>query len=409
MKLSQLFTKTRKDFPKDEVSVSSQLLIRSGYVDKLAAGVYTLLPLGLRTVEKISSIVRSEMEDLGANEILMPALIPKENWQKTGRWETLDALFKLKGLDDKEYGLGATHEEVVSPLVKRFTFSYKDLPFGVFQIQNKFRNEARAKSGVLRTREFIMKDLYSFHTDKEDLDNYYDKVKDAYWRIFERCGIKSKTYLTFASGGSFSKYSHEFQTETEAGEDEVYVCKDCKTGMNKEIVGESFKCPNCGKSEYDVIKAVEVGNIFKLADNYSKPFDLKFVDEDDQKKTVMMGCYGIGIQRLMGTVAEVNRDQNGLIWPEEVAPYKVYLIALDDRKKDGDDLYKYLIGRGLEVVYDDRAEVSAGEKFADCDLLGIPYRLILSNNTGNNLEVKRRSEQKGELISRDRLIEKMGS
>lgn len=409
MKLSQLFTKTRKDFPKDEISVSSQLLIKSGYVDKLAAGVYTLLPLGLRTIEKISSIVRSEMEGLGANEILMPALIPKENWQKTGRWETLDALFKLKGLDDKEYGLGATHEEVVSPLVKRFTFSYKDLPFGVFQIQNKFRNEARAKSGVLRTREFIMKDLYSFHTNKEDLDNYYDKVKDAYWRIFERCGIKSKTYLTFASGGSFSKYSHEFQTETEAGEDEVYVCRDCKTGMNKEIVEESFKCPNCGKSEYDVIKAVEVGNIFKLADKYSQPFDLKFVDEDGQKKMVMMGCYGIGIQRLMGTIAEVNRDQNGLIWPEEVAPYKVYLIVLDYKKKDGDDLYKYLTGRGLEVIYDDRAEVSAGEKFADCDLLGIPYRLILSNNTGNDLEIKKRSKQKGELISKAKLIEKMGS
>jgi len=406
VKLSKLFTKTRKDYPKDEISVSSQLLIRAGYIDKLSAGVYTLLPLGLRVCNRISSIIRSEMEDLGASEVLMPTLIPKENLQQTGRWETFDALYKLKGTNDKDYALGATHEEVVVPLARQFVFSYKDLPFGIYQIQNKFRKEARAKSGVLRTREFLMKDLYSFHLCENCLDEYYDKVQATYWNIFKKCGIKDKTYLTFASGGSFAKYSHEFQMETEAGEDEIYVCKKCRTGLNREILDKEFKCPSCGAIEYDLVKAVEVGNIFKLKDAFSQPFNLKFVDKEDHERIVMMGCYGIGIQRLMGAVAEVGHDEDGLTWPEQIAPYRAYLIGLDDTASEALELYKELTKAGVEVIYDDR-DVSAGGKFADCDLMGIPYRIVISKKTDGKFELKKRSSKETEILTKEELFSKL--
>lgn len=397
MKLSKLFTRTKKDYPKDEVSVSAQLLIRAGFIDKVAAGVYTLLPLGLKTANKISDIIRKQMDAAGGQEVMMPSLIPKVNWEKSGRWEQFDALFKLKGVEEKEYGLGATHEEIVTPLAKKHTLSYKDLPFSIYQIQNKFRNEVRAKSGVLRTREFLMKDLYSFHASEEDLNAYYEKMIAIYWDIFEHCGIKDKTHLVFASGGTFAKYSHEFQTETEAGEDEVYICKECGTGINKEILDEKFSCPQCKKEEYELIKAVEVGNIFKLGTKYSNPFDLNFVDEKDQQKPVLMGCYGIGIQRLMGTIIEICRDQKGMIWPEEVSPQKYYLISIGDTKAAADKLYDELTAKGIEVLYDDR-DISTGEKFADCDLIGLPYRLVLSDKNKDKIELKKRSETETKLV-----------
>jgi len=408
MKLSELVVKTRKDFPKDEVSVSSQLLIRAGFIDKLTAGVYTLLPLGLRTTSKISDIIRDETEKMGASEILMPSLVPKEKWEATGRWKSFGALYRLQGADEKEYGLGATHEEVVVPLAKNFISSYRDLPTGLYQIQNKFRDETRAKSGVLRTREFIMYDLYSFHADKKDLERYYDKAKEVFGKIFARCGIKDETYYTFASGGSFAKYSHEFQTKTEAGEDEVYVCKKCQTGLNREILDGDFKCPACDSNEYDLIKAVEVGNIFKLNDKYSRPFDLTFTDKDGQDKIVLMGCYGIGVQRLMGTIVEVNRDKDGMIWPEEVAPYRIYLIGLEGREKEAETLYGKLQEKGVEVLLDDR-DLSAGEKFADCDLLGIPYRVVISKKTDGKFELKKRAQKDSALVDFNELIAQVGS
>lgn len=398
MKLSRLFTKTVKDYPKDEQSISAQLLIRAGYIDKVAGGIYTLLPLGLRVVNNISAIIREEMDAIDGQEVLMPGLIPKANLEKTGRFDNFDALFKLKGRDDKEYALGATHEEIVSPLAKKFTLSYKDLPFAVYQIQSKFRNEVRAKSGVLRTREFLMKDLYSFHEDSDDLDNYYDRALEAYWNIFERVGIKDKTYLVYASGGTFAKYSHEFQTETEAGEDEVYVCKKCKTGLNKEILGEKYECPSCKSGDYEIKKTVEVGNIFKLAEKYSGPFDFKYIASDGLEKTVIMGCYGIGIQRLMGTVAEVHHDDRGLIWPENIAPFQYHLIVLGgENNQKGNEIYDSLSKKGIRVLYDDR-DLSAGEKFADADLIGIPNRLVISLKTGDKIELKKRGETEEKLI-----------
>jgi len=410
MRQSQLFTKTRKEAPKDEISLNAQLLIRGGFIDKLSAGVYTYLPLGLRVFKKIEDVVRDEMNKVGGQEILMPSLVPKEYWEKTGRWETLDVLFKLKGGDEKEYALGSTHEEVISPLVKKFVFSYKELPQYVYQFQNKFRNELRAKSGIMRGREFVMKDLYSFHTSEDDLNDYYEKQKQAYKNIFNRCGLGDITYVTYASGGSFSKYSHEFQTLTKSGEDIIYVCQKCKIAVNKEIIDDQDrKCPECGNVNLREEKAVETGNIFKLQNKYSDPFDFKYTDENGEQKPVLMGCYGIGLGRLMGTVSEVHNDEKGIIWPEEVAPFKVHLLVLGDNEEvrdKADKLYKDLIEKGVEVLYDDREEASIGEKFADADLIGIPTRVVVSEKSlkVGGVEIKKRNESDLKIVDEANLV-----
>ena len=401
MKQSQLFTKTKKEAPSDEVSVNAQLLIRAGFVDKLMAGTYTFLPLGLKVFRKIENIIREEMTDLGATEILMPSLNPKENWEKSGRWDSLDNLFKFTSFYSKnEYALGATHEEVLAPLMKKFVFSYKDLPTATFQIQNKFRDEKRAKSGILRGREFFMKDLYSFHTNSEDLDAYYIKAAAAYQRVFERAGIWEKTYYTYASGGSFSKYSHEFQTLTEAGEDNIYICDKCRIAVNDEIIEDLLhKCPECGSDKLRQEKAVETGNIFKLMTKFSAPFELTFKDQDGKENDVIMGCYGIGLNRLMGTVVELFHDEKGIIWPENVAPFAVHLINLGENDK-AEKIYSELTQKGIEVLFDDR-DVSAGEKFADSDLIGIPTRVVISKKSlaAGGIEVKKRNQTSSEIMT----------
>lgn len=405
MRQSKLFTKTTKTILKDEASLNAQLLTKAGFINKLAAGIYTFLPLGWRVILKIENIIRQEMDKVGGQEIKMPALIPKENWEQTGRWETFDALFKIQSEDQKEYGLGATQEEVISPLLKNFIFSYKDLPVYVYQIQTKFRNELRAKSGLMRGREFLMKDLYSFHASEEDLDKYYEIQKQAYYNIFARCGLKNFTYLTYASGGAFSKYSHEFQTITNAGEDIIYICSKCRVAINKEIIQEQSKCPECGNGNLEEKKAVEVGNIFKLKTKFSEPFNLKYADQEGQLKPVIMGCYGIGLDRLMGTMVEIFNDDRGIIWPEEVSPFKAHLISIKSNKET-EKIYKKLLDAKIEVLYDDREEISAGEKFADADLIGIPYRLVVSKKTTeqNSIELKKRQSDNAELTTMDKII-----
>lgn len=419
MRQSQLFYKTLKEAPKDADALSHKLLLRAGYIDQLAAGVYTFLPLGLRVMKKIENIIRKNMEEQPVNgqEILMPALTPKENWEKTGRWGNFDALFKLKGMGDKDYALAATHEEIIVPLAKKILLSYKDLPLYLFQIQTKFRNEARAKSGILRTREFMMKDLYSFHANQEDLDDYYQKLIKVYFDIFRECGIYNDlagkeriTYQTWASGGSFSKYSHEYQTITESGEDIIYICKKCHAAINKEIKDQMEICPNtpCNSSDFEEKKAVEVGNIFKLGTKYSLPFDLKFRDKDGVEKPVIMGCYGIGLGRLMGAIVEVNHDNKGIIWPNKVAPFKFHLIQIRDDssiKGASEKIYNDLQKNKFEVLYDDRINKTPGEKFADADLIGIPYRIVVSEKTlqKKSVELKKRGEEKKKPIKIDKL------
>ncbi len=410
MKQSKLFTKTQKDISKDETSINAQFLLRGGFVDRLTAGVYSYLPLGLRVLNKIENIVREEMNAVGGQEILMPALHPRENWDTTGRWDVVDVLFKLSGAGEKEYALGATHEEVVTPLLQKSVTSYKDLPTSVYQIQTKFRNEARAKSGILRGREFRMKDLYSFHVDQADLDRYYEEVRQAYIRIYQRCGLGDVTYYTYASGGAFSKFSHEFQSVTPAGEDHIYICEKCNVALNKEVIEEiGMQCPECSEKNLKEEKAIEVGNIFKLGTKFSDAFGFSFQDEADQAQPVIMGCYGIGPSRVMGTIVEIHHDDNGIIWPKNIAPYQVHLISLcrDEQIAKADEIYTTLLAQGIEVLYDDREGVRAGEKFADSDLLGIPVRLVVSPKTieKNSVEVKMRTSGESSFVALSELAE----
>ncbi len=393
---SALFTKTKRENPKDEVSKNARLLIRAGFVDKLQAGVYTFLPLGLRVLKKIESIVRGEMECLGGQEIIMPALQPKESWEKTGRWQSMDNLYKLSDSEKREFALGPTHEEVVVPLLKEHALSYKDLPKAVYQFQTKFRMEERPKSGLLRGREFLMKDMYSFHANQMELENFYGKVKEAYLRIFEKCGIGELTYLTLASGGSFSKYSHEFQTLTPAGEDTIYICSRCSLAVNKEIFKEGEVCPGCREAgQWREEKAIEVGNIFDLKTRFSQAFDYTYKDELGNNQPVLMGCYGLGLARLMGTVVEVLADDKGLVWPESIAPFSVHLISLGENER-ASHFYKKLTGEGVELLYDDR-DLSAGEKFAEADLFGIPRRLVVSSKGVAKGEIEWKDRKTGKI------------
>lgn len=400
MKQSTLFTKTRRTAPKDEESINAQLLIRAGFVDKLMAGVYSYLPLGYRVVKKIEDIIREEINAIGGQELFMPSLNPRENWEKTGRWDGLDALVKIGFDEEKNMALAPTHEEIITPIAKKFVSSYKDLPFSAYHFQNKFRKEKRAKSGILRMREFIMKDLYSFHTDEKDLDAYYEKATQAYKNIFDRVGLDGITYLTYASGGTFSKYSHEFQTVTLAGEDLIYICDKCHIAINKEIISDlEHKCPLCGNAKLKEEKAVEVGNIFKLVTKYSAPFNLTYRDKDGKEKTVIMGCYGIGPQRVMGTIVEVHHDEKGIVWPQAVAPFKVHLLSLG-KNEEAEKIYKDLVKNNIEVLYDDREDASAGEKFADADLIGLPYRLVVSEKSlkAGGVEIKKRNEKESKIL-----------
>jgi prolyl-tRNA synthetase len=401
MRHTQLFGKTIKNIPKDEVSLNAQLLTKAGYIDKLMSGAFTYLPLGLKVLRKIQNIIREEIDAVGGQEILMPALSPKENWQKTGRWDNFDALFHLKGSGERDYALCATHEEIVTPLVQRFVKSYKDLPVAVYQIQDKFRDEPRAKSGLLRGREFCMKDLYSFHADEKNLDDYYEKIKVAYFNIFKRCGLDAR--IVEASGGTFSKLSHEYQVFAENGEDTIRYCEKCDFAQNVEIsqlnVGD--KCPVCGAPIVET-KGIEVGNIFKLYTKYSKPFDFQYIDAEGKKQDVIMGCYGIGPSRLVGTIVEVSHDDKGIVWPKTVAPYQTHLLVLGDKEdvtKKAEDLYQSLKEK-FEVLFDDRKDVGNGAKLNDSDLIGLPVRVIVSEKTlaAGGVEIKFRNQDKAEVV-----------
>jgi len=398
MKQSLLFVKTLREDPQGEESLNAKLLIRAGFVHKVMAGVYAFLPLGLRVMNKIESIIRKEMDLVGGQELLMSSLQPKADWVKTDRWNNLDVLFRFTShFSQNEYVLGPTHEEEVVPILKQHIFSYRDLPTYVFQFQNKFRDEKRAKSGLLRGREFLMKDFYSFHADEGDLDNYYDIMTDSYKRVFDALGIGDKTYFTFASGGTFSKYSHEFQMVAPPGEDTIHICVECNIAINEEVLENmNNACPECSSRELKKEKAIEVGNIFKLKDKYSAPFDLQFKDISGATKNVLMGCYGIGVSRLMGTVVEASHDSKGIIWPESIAPFRYHL--LEQNPGEAKQIYEKMIEDNYDVLYDDR-KIGLGEKFADADLMGISTRLLVSSKTAGKIEIKRRAETKTEIIN----------
>jgi len=404
MKYSELFGKSLKAVPKRAEAISHQYLLKGGFIDQLSAGIYSFLPLGWRVHQKIENIIREEMKAIGGQELFLPSLQPKSLWQETDRWDDMDPpLFKLEDQHQKEYALGSTHEEVITDLVRRFINSYKDLPLYLFQIQNKFRNEIRATGGLLRTREFIMKDLYSFHANEKDLDDYYQKVIKAYKKIFTRCGFVVKV-VEAASGTIGGDVSHEFMMLCSTGEDKILFCSKCDFATSKEALK---KCPKCRSSLKEGC-SIENGHIFKLGTKYSKSMGAYFVDQKGKKKLIWMGCYGIGLGRLMATIIEAHHDKKGIIWPKEVAPYLVHLICLDeDNIKETDEIYEKLMKEGIEVLYDDRKNVSAGVKFADADLIGIPYRLVVSKKTKGKIEFKERKEKKTELLTIPELIKKL--
>lgn len=411
MLYSKLFGKTKKEI-KNYESISHKLLTQGGFIDQVASGIFEYLPLGKRVLNKIENIIKEEMNAIDAQEILMPSLHPKNLWEKTGRWNSVDVLFKIKSQWANEYALAPTHEETVTPFAKKFIKSYKDLPLALYHITAKFRDEKRAKSGILRGREFGMKDLYSFHTDKQDLEKYYKKVIDAYLKIFSRCGLK-EVKITEASGGSFTKkFSHEFNVITPAGEVNLIYCSKCSFAQNEEIATEKNKCPKCN-SPLLKNKAIEIGNIFDLGTRFSEAFDLKFTDKDGTQKYPFMGCYGIGTTRLMGAIVEIHHDEKGIIWPEEVAPYKIHLIGLDLKdekvKSKAYKTYQNLTENNFEVLFDEREDVSPGEKFTDADLIGIPIRLVISKKTGEKIEYKLRKNNKTELFSLKEVILKIKS
>lgn len=379
--------------------MNAKLLIRGGFVEPVAAGIYAWLPLGLRVLRKVETIVREEMANLGAQEVYLPALHPKELWEKTGRWKSFDVLYRVKSQTGKEFALGATHEEVVTPVVKAFVQSYRDLPVKLFQIQTKFRDELRSKSGLLRGREFGMKDLYSFHRTSEELEAFLPEVTRGYLEIFARCGVAAR--VAAASGGAFSKdHSFEFQVTTPAGEDRILLCSSCDFAENAEIavVKSGGKCPRCGKKIREE-KGIEVGNTFNLGTTFTDIFDVEYETEEGKREKAVMGCFGLGTTRLVGTIVEANHDERGILWPKSVAPFDVQLIALagkgahEEVHAASDALYGELRRAGADVLWDDRENVSAGEKFADADLLGIPLRLVVSEKTlkADSVEWKERA------------------
>lgn len=412
MRQSFLFTKTKKESPADEVSLNAELLIKAGFISKEMAGAYTFLPLGLRVIKKIEDIVREEMNLIGGVEMRTTILQNKEIWEKSNRWDdkVVDTWFKTKLKNGGEVGLSFTNEEAFSNILKQYVSSYKDLPVYPYDFKNIFRNEARSKSGILRGREFYWKALYSFSKTEEEHNRFYEKIMQSYKNVFHRVGIGHLTYVTFASGGSFSKFSHEFQTITSVGEDTIYVDENKGIAINKEVYDDdNIKSIGLQKDELVEKRAIEVGNIFSLGTKFTEPFDLKYKNESGEDHLVIMGSYGIGLSRLMGTIVEVLSDEKGIIWPESVAPFKVHLLSLgseEDVTIKANSIYENLNSKGIEVLYDDRKEVSAGEKFADADLIGIPYRLVVSKRSisEGGVEVKKRTEQNSKIVEDKDLI-----
>ncbi|MBI2064763.1 MAG: prolyl-tRNA synthetase [Candidatus Yanofskybacteria bacterium] len=408
MKFSQLFTKTLREAPTDETAINAQLLIRGGFVFKNSAGIYSYLPLGWRVLSKIANVIREEINAIGGQELFMSALVEKKYMEPTGRWN-LDVGYFAKGLGEEEasFVMGWSHEEVLTAISARYISSYKDLPFSAYQIQTKFRHEARAKSGLLRGREFMMKDLYSFHASQESLNEYYEKAKNAYLKIFNRCGLKA--VYTLAAGGIFTdKFTHEFQVVADVGEDTIYVNEDKNEAINKEVFDERG-LKHLGWKKEDLVekKSIEVGNIFDQGTKYSEALGLYFTDEGGDKKPVIMGAYGIGLGRIMATVVEVSSDDKGIIWPENIAPFRVHLITLNEQNSElritnyANKIYEDLIKNNVEVLYDDREDKAPGEKFADADLIGCPIRLVVSKKTleKDSVELKHRNKKELELVA----------
>lgn len=416
IKLSDLVTKTSKTVPADEVSLNAQLLIQAGYVYKVMAGVYAYTPLGLQVLENIKKIVREEMNAIGGQELIMSSLQRKDVWETTGRWddEVVDVWFKSNLKDGSDVGFAWSHEEVIIDMMKQFIASYKDLPANVYQFQTKFRNELRAKSGIMRGREFVMKDMYSCSLDEAQHEAFYQATIDAYNRIFERLGLGDTTYVTFASGGAFTQFSHEFQTICEAGEDIIYLHKDKNIAVNEEVLDDKTLAElGISRDELEPVKSAEVGNIFNFGTQKSEEMDFSFTNEKGEKQYVHLGSYGIGITRVMGVLVEKFADERGLVWADEVAPARVQLIAVGDDEEvvgKAQELFETFKSKQISVIYDDRA-IRPGQKFADAELLGTPHRIVVSKRTLEQqaVEYKRRVDSEPQIIAINDIINQLSA
>lgn len=405
-----MFVKTLKTAPASADTANHRLLVQAGFVRQVMAGVYTYLPLGLRVLNKISNIVREEMDLIGGQEVLMPLLHPSSLWKQTGGWDKIDVLFKVKSRTDKEYALAQSNEETVTPLAKEWIHSAKDLPLAIYHINWKFRDELRSKSGIMRGREFLMKDMYSFHASQADFDTFYAKAKAAYLNVYRRLGLTAKA--TEASGGAFTeKVSYEFEVLTDAGEAPILYCSKCDYCVNVDDIKtykEGDNCPICGKDKLKSAMASEVGNVFDLGQKYSKAFDMAFTDSEGKKVYPIMGCYGIGISRTMGVIVEKFNDERGIMWPASIAPFTVHLTSLNTNEtaviKRADEVYEQLTKAGIEVLYDERTDVGAGQKLAEADMIGCPVRIVVSTKTGDKVELKKRDEKESQLLSVEQAI-----
>ncbi|WP_017873246.1 proline--tRNA ligase [Candidatus Caldatribacterium saccharofermentans] len=405
MRMSLLFAPTMKEDPQEAEVASHRLMLRGGFIRQLSAGVYTFLPLGWRTLEKIIRIVREEMNRAGGQELLMPAMQPAELWKETGRWDLYGPeLVRFQDRRGRDFCLGPTHEEVITDLARREIRSYRQLPLMLYQIQTKFRDEIRPRFGIMRAREFIMKDLYSFDRDVEGLRVSYQKMYEAYCRVFSRCGLR---YIAVPaeSGVIGGDVSHEFLILAESGEEKVFVCPSC----NSATTVEEALCPQCG-GFLEEKRGIEVGHIFQLGTKYSEPMKAYFVDRDGKEKPLVMGCYGIGIGRTMAAAIEANHDEKGICWPISLAPYEVVVIPVN-MKKEGhrqaaEELYGKLRQSGFEVVIDDREE-SAGYKFTEADLIGFPLHIIVGERMERNgrVEVKLRKTHERFEVQKDDVCE----
>ncbi len=411
MKRTNLFTKTTKTAPADETSLNASLLIRAGYVHKEMAGVYAYLPLGLRTLEKIKTIIRKEMNAIGGEELLMTNLQPADVWRSTGRWndDTVDIWFKTQLKNDEPIGLAWSHEEPILKMLSEYVYSYKDLPVSVYQFQTKLRNELRAKSGIMRGREFLMKDMYSVHADKADLERFYNQVIEAYRRIYDSLGIGKNTFVTFASGGAFTKFSHEFQTICEAGEDWLYLDRSNNIAVNEEVLESAVKDLRLDKNKLEKVRSAEVGNIFNFGTDKARQMGINFQTKDNQSQPLYYGSYGIGVTRVMGVIAELFSDDKGLVWPDSVAPFKVSLVTIGCDEavlSAAQRVIEILEKSDIDVLWDDR-DVRPGEKFADSDLIGLPHRIVISPKTveAGIIEYKARNQSESKLIDLEQLID----
>lgn len=408
LQMSQNSFKTMKNQLSSADNESTKYLLQAWYIRQELAGAFNFLPLGLKVLNNIKKVITRNLETLWAQEILMSSLGAKEKWEKTGR-AGIDILFKVPFSEskDKYNFLNPTHEEIVTPLMSEFINSYKDLPMAVFQTQTKFRNEKRAKSGILRGREFLMNDMYSFHVDQKSLDEMYEKVIEVYKNIFKELWIWEDTYLTYASWGAFSKYSHEFQTLTLLGEDSIYVDKKNKIALNKEIVDDESVKEEFKDNIFEEARGSEVGNIFKLGTKFTDAFDVNYIDKDGQKRRVYMWCYGIGVSRTMWIIAEKFLDEKWLVRPENIAPYDYYVIRIGDEQVDVEakKTIEILENAGKTVIYDDR-DIGFWQKAKDADLLWIPKRIIVSEKTlaQGGVEYKSRTAEWTYILQKNNII-----